>query len=82
MILFYTASQDATIYLQQPYQNTGIDEMLELSKVYYPNSKKIINIILKDLKLNKIDIPEPTFNEIHLNPDYFMNKKYKIKKIY
>jgi len=54
----------------------------ELSKVYYPNSKKIINIIFKDLKLNKIDIPEPTFNEIHLNPDYFMNKKYKIKKIY
>ena len=35
MILFYTASQDATIYLQQPYQNTGIDEMLEISKVNY-----------------------------------------------
>lgn len=39
MILFYTASQDATIYLQQPYQNTGIDEMLELSKVYYGDTR-------------------------------------------
>lgn len=35
MVLFYTASQDASIYLQQPYQNTGIDEMLEISKIFY-----------------------------------------------
>ena len=36
---FLTASKDATIYLQQPNQNTGLDEILEISKVYYGNIK-------------------------------------------
>jgi hypothetical protein len=47
MILFYTASQDATIYLQQPYQNTGIDEMLELSKVYYGDTQDMSRVLIQ-----------------------------------
>lgn len=47
MILFYTASQDATIYLQQPYQNTGIDEMLELSKVYYGDTPDMSRVLIQ-----------------------------------
>ena len=41
MYTFLTSSKDATIYLQQPNQNTGLDEILEISKVYYGNLKDI-----------------------------------------
>ena len=37
MYYFLTASKDASIYLQQPTQNTGLDEILEVSKTYYGN---------------------------------------------
>jgi hypothetical protein len=35
MHIFFTASYDASIYLQQPEQNTGLDEILEVGKLYY-----------------------------------------------
>lgn len=38
---FITASKDATIYLKDPNQNTGLDEILEISKVYYGTVKDI-----------------------------------------
>jgi hypothetical protein len=41
MYQFLTASKDASIYLQQPNQNTGLDEVLEVSKTYYGNLKDI-----------------------------------------
>ena len=44
---FLTASKDATVYLQQPNQNTGLDEILEISKVYYGNVKDISHALLK-----------------------------------
>ena len=44
---FLTASKDATLYLQQPNQNTGLDEILEISKVYYGNIKDIAHALLK-----------------------------------
>ena len=44
---FLTASKDASIYLQQPNQNTGLDEILEISKVYYGNIKDVSRAILK-----------------------------------
>ena len=47
MILFYTASQDATIYLQQPYQNTGIDEVLEISKQLYGDTPDMSRVLIK-----------------------------------
>jgi len=59
MILFYTASQDATIYLQQPYQNTGIDEMLELSKVYYGDTQDMSRVLIQ---FANIQLPEVPFS--------------------
>lgn len=47
MIYFLTASKDATLYLQQPNQNTGLDEILEISKVYYGNIKDVTHALIK-----------------------------------
>jgi len=44
---FLTASKDATVYLQQPNQNTGLDEILEISKIYYGNVKDVSHALLK-----------------------------------
>jgi len=41
MYYFLTASKDASIYLQQPTQNTGLDEILEVSKTYYGTIKDV-----------------------------------------
>lgn len=47
MHYFLTASKDATVYLQQPNQNTGLDEILEISKVYYGNIKDVSRPLIK-----------------------------------
>ena len=47
MYYFVTASKDATIYLQQPSQNTGLDEILEVSKTYYGSLKDIAHSLIK-----------------------------------
>lgn len=47
MYYFLTASKDATIYLQQPNQNTGLDEILEISKTYYGNLKDVARTLIK-----------------------------------
>ena len=47
MIYFITASKDASVYLQQPDQNTGLDEILQVSKVYYGNLKDVSRALLK-----------------------------------
>lgn len=47
MYYFLTASKDATVYLQQPNQNTGLDEVLEVSKVYYGNIKDISRALIQ-----------------------------------
>jgi len=44
---FLTASKDATVYLQQPNQNTGLDEILEISKVYFGNVKDVSHALIK-----------------------------------
>jgi len=44
---FLTASKDASVYLQQPNQNTGLDEILEISKVYYGNIKDVSHALIK-----------------------------------
>jgi hypothetical protein len=44
---FLTASKDATVYLQQPNQNTGLDEILEISKIYYGNIKDVSHALIK-----------------------------------
>ena len=59
MILFYTASKDATIYLQQPYQNTGIDEMLEISKQYYGGTPDISRVLIQ---FPNVELPTVPFS--------------------
>ena len=47
MYYFVTSSKDSTIYLQQPTQNTGLDEALEVSKVFYGNLKDTARTLIK-----------------------------------
>ena len=47
MYYFVTSSKDASIYLQQPTQNTGLDEVLEVSKVYYGSLKDTARTLIK-----------------------------------
>ena len=44
---FFTSSYDASIYLQQPDQNAGRDEILEVGKLYYGSTKDIARALLK-----------------------------------
>lgn len=44
---FYTSSFDASVYLQQPEQNAGRDEMLEIGKLYYGSTKDIARTFIK-----------------------------------
>lgn len=44
---FVTASKDATIYLQQPNQNSGLDEILEISKTYYSGISDISRALIQ-----------------------------------
>ena len=44
---FVTASKDASVYLQQPNQNTGLDEVLEVSKIYYGTVRDVSRALLK-----------------------------------
>lgn len=47
MYYFVTSSKDSTVYLQQPTQNTGFDEILEISKTYYGNLKDTSRSLIK-----------------------------------
>jgi hypothetical protein len=44
---FYTSSYDASIYLQQPDQNAGRDEILEVGKLYYGTIKDVYRTLIK-----------------------------------
>ncbi len=41
---FFTSSFDASIYLQQPDQNAGRDEMLEVGKLYYGSTEMLLEL--------------------------------------
>jgi hypothetical protein len=43
----YTASYDASIYLQQPVHNTGRDSILEIAKTYFSGIKDINRTLIK-----------------------------------
>jgi hypothetical protein len=66
---FITASKDASIYLQQPNQNTGLDEILEVSKVYYGNIKDVSRALIKfdlDVLSNLINSDEVVLDSVKL----------------
>ena len=44
---FFTSSYDASVYLQQPDQNAGRDEILEVGKLYYGSTKDIARALIK-----------------------------------
>ncbi len=44
---FYTSSFDTSIYLQQPEQNAGRDEILEVGKLYYGEVRDIARTLIK-----------------------------------
>ena len=47
MNYFIVASKDASIYKLQPTQNTGLDEILEISKTYVGDLKEIAHTLVK-----------------------------------
>ena len=47
MIRFFTASFDASVYLQQPDQNAGRDEVLEVGKLYYGDNREVCRALIK-----------------------------------
>jgi hypothetical protein len=65
MYQFLTASKDASIYLQQPNQNTGLDEILEISKIYYGG--------IKDVSRSFIQFSLNTFSSSLVNGDITMS---------
>jgi len=44
---FYNSIYDASVYLQQPEQNSGRDEILEVGKTYYGSTKDIHRAFIK-----------------------------------
>ena len=65
---FLTASKDATLYLQQPNQNTGLDEILEISKIYYGNIKDVSHALIKfDLGYVSKSIVDNTIGLVEAN---------------
>lgn len=44
---FFKSLYDSSVYLQQPDQNTGRDEILEVGKVYYGSIKDIYRTLIK-----------------------------------
>ena len=44
---FFTSSFDASIYLQQPEQNAGRDEILEVGKLYYGSVMDVARTLIK-----------------------------------
>jgi hypothetical protein len=44
---FHTSSYDASIYLQQPEQNAGRDELLEVGKLYYGSTIDVARSLIK-----------------------------------
>ena len=66
---FITASKDASIYLQQPNQNTGLDEILDISKVYYGNIKDVSRALIKfdlDVLSNLLDTNQVVLDSVKL----------------
>lgn len=66
---FITASKDASIYLQQPNQNTGLDEILDISKVYYGNIKDVSRALIKfdlDILSNLVDTNQVVLDSVKL----------------
>lgn len=75
---FFTSSYDASVYLQQPDQNAGRDEILEVGKLYYGSSKDIARTLLKfDISQISASIVE---NNITSSYKIYLNLKSAISE--
>ena len=61
---FFTSSYDASVYLQQPEQNAGRDEILEVGKLYYGSAKDIARSLIK---FDVINMGIPSGSSVFLN---------------
>jgi len=61
---FFTSSYDSSIYLQQPEQNAGRDEILEVGKLYYGSNKDIARTLIK---FNVANMVIPSGSIVYLN---------------
>jgi hypothetical protein len=61
---FFTSSFDASVYLQQPEQNAGRDEILEVGKLYYGNTKDIARSLIK---FDVTNMGIPSGSKVYLN---------------
>jgi hypothetical protein len=70
---FFTSIYDASVYLQQPDQNTGRDEVIEVGKLYYGSIKDIYRALIK---FNLSDVSESfSQNGISQNWKAYLNLK-------
>jgi hypothetical protein len=60
----FTSSFDASVYLQQPEQNAGRDEILEVGKLYYGSAKDIARALIK-FDVANMEIPSGSI--VYLN---------------
>lgn len=60
----FTSSFDASVYLQQPEQNAGRDEILEVGKLYYGSS---VDIARSLIKFDVINMGIPSGSQVYLN---------------
>ncbi len=76
MIRFFTASFDASLYLQQPDQNAGRDEILEIGKLYYGDVKDVARTLIK-FPISNIEtaLSEVTFNVTESTWRAYLNLK-------
>ncbi len=76
MIRFFTASVDASLYLQQPDQNAGRDEILEVGKLYYGDVKDVARTLIK-FPISSIEtaLSEVTFNVTESTWRAYLNLK-------
>ena len=75
---FFTSSYDASVYLQQPDQNAGRDEILEVGKLYYGSTKDIARALLKfDISQISASIVE---NNITSSYKVYLNLKSAISE--
>jgi len=60
----FTSSFDASVYLQQPEQNAGRDEILEVGKLYYGSTKDIARTLIK---FDVVNMGIPSGSIVYLN---------------
>ena len=54
MYKLFKASKDASVYIQQPTQNSGLDEILEIGKLYNSSYEKDISRALIQFDINAV----------------------------